>query len=46
MGNVLMDTPMVRYGGAAALAGLLLLVLAVLLKGRRRQHTFNVNLRR
>ena len=46
VGNVLMDTPMVRYGGIAALAGLLLLVIAAALRGRRRQLTFNVNLRR
>ena len=46
MGNVLMDTPMVRYGGIAALAGLLLLVIVAALRGRRRQLTFNVNLRR
>ena len=46
VGNVLIDTPMVRYGAIAALAGLLLLALAALLSGRRRQLTVNVNLRR
>ena len=46
VGNVLMDTPMVRYGGIAALVAILLLAVVALLRGRRRQITFNVNLRR
>jgi hypothetical protein len=45
LGNVLAQTPMVRYG---AIAGVALLVVALLAKvlGRRRQLTVNLNLRR
>jgi uncharacterized protein len=46
VGNVLMDTPIVRYAGMGAVAALLLLVVAVLLGKRRGGLTFNVNLRR
>jgi len=46
LGNVLASTPLVRYGGIAAVAALLLVALFALLRGRRRQITFNVNLRR
>jgi hypothetical protein len=45
VGNVLASTPMVRYGGIAA-AVLLVIAVIALLSGRRRQLTFNVNLRR
>ena len=46
VGNVLMDTPMVRAAGIGAAVGLVLLAVFALLKGRRRQLTFNINLRR
>lgn len=45
VGNVLANTPMVRYGGIAA-ALLALIAVVALLSGRRRRLTFNVNLRR
>jgi carbon monoxide dehydrogenase subunit G len=46
LGNVLASTPAVRYAGIAGAVLLVLLALSVLLRGRRRQLTFNVNLRR
>jgi carbon monoxide dehydrogenase subunit G len=46
LGNVLASTPAVRYAGIAGTVLLVLLALSVLLRGRRRQLTFNVNLRR
>jgi uncharacterized protein len=47
VGNVLMDTPMVRYAGIGGAVALVLLVVFALLKGgRKRQTTFNINLRR
>lgn len=46
VGNVLASTPTVRYAGIAGLALLLLLVLAGLRRGRKRQLTFNLNLGR
>jgi len=46
LGNVLASTPMVRYAGIAGAALLVLVVLATLLRGRKRQLTLNVNLHR
>ena len=46
LGNVLASTPMVRYAGIAGLALLLVLALAGLRRGRKRQLTFNLNLGR
>lgn len=46
LGNVLASTPMVRYAGIAGAALLVLVALATLLRGRKRQLTVNVNLRR
>jgi carbon monoxide dehydrogenase subunit G len=46
LGNVLANTPMVRYAGIAGAALLVLLVLSARLRGRRRRLTFNVNLNR
>ncbi len=46
MGNVLANTEMVKYGAAAGI-GLLLLVLVMAVFGKRsRRHTFNINLTR
>jgi carbon monoxide dehydrogenase subunit G len=45
IGNVLAQTPLVRYGALAG-AAIVLLVLIGLLRGRRRQLTVNLNLRR
>jgi carbon monoxide dehydrogenase subunit G len=45
LGNVLAQTPIVRYGVIAA-AALLVVALIGLLRGRRRQLTINLNLRR
>jgi carbon monoxide dehydrogenase subunit G len=45
LGNVLAQTPIVRYGAIAA-GALLVLGLLALLRGRRRQLTVNLNLRR
>ncbi|HLM10403.1 MAG TPA: SRPBCC family protein [Thermoleophilaceae bacterium] len=46
LGNVLASTPMIRYAGIAGAALLVLLALSALLRGRRRQLTFNVKLNR
>ena len=46
LGNVLTSTPVVRYAGIAGAVLLVLLALSALLRGRRRQLTFNLNLRR
>lgn len=46
LGNVLKSTPMVRYAGITGAALLVLTALAVLLRGRKRQLTFHVNLHR
>jgi carbon monoxide dehydrogenase subunit G len=46
LGNVLASTPMVRYVGMAGAVLLVLLALSALLRGRKRQLTFNVNLNR
>src|SRR5262245_8506280 len=43
LGNVLTSAPLIRYGGFAALAALLLVALFAVIRGRRRQITFNVN---
>jgi len=46
LGNVLAQTQMARYGGIAAAVLVLLTLIAVVLRGRRRQLTINLNLRR
>jgi len=46
VGNVLASTPMVRYGAIGAAILLLIAVIALLTGRRRRQLTFNINLRR
>ncbi|MQA73393.1 MAG: carbon monoxide dehydrogenase [Solirubrobacterales bacterium] len=46
LGNVLARTQIARYGAIAAGALLVLLAVAALLRGRRRQLTVNLNLRR
>jgi len=46
LGNVLARTPMIRYAGMAGAALLVLLALVMLLRGRKRPFTVNVNLRR
>ena len=46
VGNVLANTPTVRYAGIAGLVLLLALVLLGLRRGRKRQLTFNLNLNR
>jgi hypothetical protein len=46
LGNVLAQTPMVRYGGIAAAVGVAAIAVLSVVRGRRRQITFNVNLRR
>jgi carbon monoxide dehydrogenase subunit G len=46
LGNVLARTPMVRYAGIGGAALLVLIALAALLRGHKRQHTFNLNLHR
>jgi carbon monoxide dehydrogenase subunit G len=45
LGNVLAQTPMVRYGAIAGVALVVVAILAMVL-GRRRQLTVNLNLRR
>lgn len=45
LGNVLAQTPIVRYAGIAA-AALLVIATVLALRGRRRRLTVNVNLRR
>jgi hypothetical protein len=46
VGNVLANTPTVRYAGIAGLVLLLVLVLLGLRRGRKRQLTLNLNLNR
>jgi carbon monoxide dehydrogenase subunit G len=46
VGNVLARTPMVRNAGIAGAALFVLIALGLLLRGRKRPLTFNVNLRR
>ena len=46
VGNVLANTPTVRYAGIAGVVLLLVLVLLGLRRGRKRQLTFNLNLNR
>lgn len=45
LGNVLAQTPLVRYGAIAGVA-LVVVALVALVRGRRRQLTVNLNLRR
>jgi uncharacterized protein len=46
VGNILAQTPAIRYGGIAAAVVLALIALLAIVRGRRRQLTFNINLHR